>query len=211
MTVRTRAAATPLWVRALVAVLLVGAPAWWLADRFDRAGNERRLAVIATGIAKRPVEVSCPGFFARTFLYEIRGGSVSVDEHGRLSDTAELRDGPCAELDALAEGERAAELACAERSTSCGDDVQAVARAVDVLAHEAWHLRGILDEAETECRSLQTMAWTAQQLGATEAQGRSLARMQYEVDYPLMPEQYRSGECRDGGAGDLRPDDPRWP
>jgi len=26
-----------------------------------------------------------------------------------------------------------------------------------------------------------------------------------------MPEDYRSDECRDGGALDLRPDSPAWP
>ena len=83
--------------------------------------------------------------------------------------------------------------------------------AVDVLTHEAFHLRGILDEAETECRSLQAMAWTAQRLGATPEQGRAMASAQYTGTYPLMPDAYRTGACADGGALDQRPDDPRFP
>ena len=83
--------------------------------------------------------------------------------------------------------------------------------AVDVLAHESWHLRGVIDEAETECRSLQTMAWTAQQLGATAEQGHAMALAQYTGVYQEMPEAYRSGACVDGGALDLRPDDKRFP
>jgi hypothetical protein len=83
--------------------------------------------------------------------------------------------------------------------------------AVDVLAHESWHLRGLIDEAETECRSLQTMAWTAQQLGATPEQGRAMARAQYEGGYQEMPQHYRSGACAEGGALDLRPHDERFP
>jgi hypothetical protein len=83
--------------------------------------------------------------------------------------------------------------------------------AVDVLAHESFHLRGIMDEAETECRSLRAMAWTAQRLGATPAQGRAMATAQYTGAYQQMPDAYRSGACADGGALDGRPDDPRFP
>ena len=59
-----------------------------------------------------------------------------------------------------------------------------MALAVDVLAHESWHLAGVLEEALTECRAVQTVAWTARRLDVTPAQGRAL---------------------------DLRPDDPNWP
>ena len=83
--------------------------------------------------------------------------------------------------------------------------------AVDVLAHEAWHLQGVMDEAATECRSLQTMAWTAQQLGATAEQGHAMARAQYEGGYREMPARYQDAGCVDGGPLDLRPDDPRFP
>ena len=82
---------------------------------------------------------------------------------------------------------------------------------MDVLAHEAWHLQGVLDEAITECRSLQSMEWTAQQLGATAEQGRALARLQYEGDYLLMPARYRSRACADGKRLDLHPDRPGFP
>jgi hypothetical protein len=83
--------------------------------------------------------------------------------------------------------------------------------AVDVLAHESWHLRGVIDEGETECRSLQTIAWTAQQLGATGDQGHAMALAQYTGAYEEMPEAYRSGGCADGGPLDMRPGDDRFP
>jgi hypothetical protein len=83
--------------------------------------------------------------------------------------------------------------------------------AVDVLAHESWHLRGVIDEGVTECRALQSMAWTAQQLGATAEQGRALAKAQYEGAYREMPDAYRDSRCEDGGELDLRPDDERFP
>ena len=206
-----RSARTPLPVRATVAALLLGGPGWWLADRHDRIVNQDRLTAIASEIAGRPVTVRCPGPIGRNLSYETVDGSVRFDADGRPADETRLRKAPCAELDALAEGRRTTELACAERSTACGDEAQALAGAVDVITHEAWHLHGIADEAVTECRSLQTMAWSAQRLGATEAQARGLAQLQLATGYPLMPARYRSGECREGGALDLRPSDPAWP
>ena len=92
-----------------------------------------------------------------------------------------------------------------------GAERPATLTAVDVLAHESWHLQGVMDEAVTECRSLQTMSWTAQQLGASAEQGHAMALAQYEGAYRRMSEPYRSGGCVDGGPLDLRPDDERFP
>jgi hypothetical protein len=192
---------TPLWVKLTIAALATIALAWWIADRQDRRGNERRLSSIASEIAGRDVRVSCPGPVGRLFGWDIVEGSVRFDADGKPADETKIRKQSCAELDALAEGRREKGLAL-ERATLM---------AVDVLAHESWHLRGVLDEAETECRSLQTMAWTAQQLGATLEQGHAMALAHYTGAYRQMPESYRSGACVDGGALDLRPDDGRFP
>ena len=84
--------------------------------------------------------------------------------------------------------------------------------AVDVLAHESWHLRGIIDEAETECRSLQTMAWTAQQLGATPEQGARAGARAVRGRLPRHARPLpRPARCADGGALDLRPGRPALP
>ena len=96
-------------------------------------------------------------------------------------------------------------------ATSCGDDAQAVAHAVDTLTHESFHMRGIVDEGVTECSSLQTMAWTAQRLGVTPEEAQGLARLELETGYPLMPDQYHAQGCADGDRLDLRPGDPSWP
>ena len=102
---RTRSVATPLWVKALVALVVLGGPAWWLADRHDRRGNEHRLAAAIAEIAGRPVSVGCPGPIARVFMrYDTVEGSVRFDAGGGPAGTTQLRRGPCAELDALAEG-----------------------------------------------------------------------------------------------------------
>jgi hypothetical protein len=186
--------ATPLWVRTLVCVALVGGPGWWALQWHDRTVNERRLAAIASQIAGRPVHVRCPGVVGRLLGWDTVEGSVAFDAAGRPADVTKLRTFACAELDALAEGRRAAVLACVARGTRCGSAEDDVAMAVDVLTHESFHLSGIADEAQTECRSLQTMGWTAERLGVTPAVAQRLAVHQATHGYLLMASRYR-GAC----------------
>jgi hypothetical protein len=188
---------TPLWLKLTVSVILLAATGWWVLDRADRVGNERLLSAIASQIAGRAVKVHCPGPVARVFGGSTAEGWVKFDAGGKPADETELQETPCAELDALAEGRRAKELACTERAgILCGRRGTEVAMAVDVVTHESFHLSGIRDEAATECASLHRMATTAQQLGATAAQGEALARGEYDETYPLMGEVYRSPDCK---------------
>jgi hypothetical protein len=203
---------TPLWVKLALAAVAGAALVWWFADRSDRLGNERRLSAIASEIAGRDVRVSCPGPIGRLIGWDIVEGSVRFGADGKPFDETKIRKQSCAELDALAEGRRRAELECtARRAIACGPHGRETVMAVDVLAHESWHLRGVMDEGETECRSLQTMAWTVQRLGATAEQGRALALAQYNGAYRQMPQAYRDRRCKDGGELDLRPEDDRFP
>jgi hypothetical protein len=209
---RTKRPTTPVWAKLAVALALTGPPGWWLVERHDRVGNEGRLGSIASELAGRDVRVRCPGPIGKVLSWDVVEGSVRFDENGRPADETRLRAFTCAELDALAEGRRDEQLACAERDgDACGPEVEDLALAVDVLAHESWHLAGVLDEAVAECRAVQTIALTAQRLGATVAQGDALARVHLRAGYQRLPERYRSGACAAGGALDLRPDDPAWP
>ncbi len=84
-----------------------------------------------------------------------------------------------------------------------------------MLAHEATHLRGVRNEAETECFALQEGVALGERLGLDADTARALMRAQRDrdlsdasiarLDYRLPP------ECRNGGALDLRPDDPAFP
>jgi hypothetical protein len=208
---RTARASTPIWVKLAIVAVCIAGSAWWLAQRQDRTGNEKRLEAVASAIAGRSVRVRCPGVYGRIFSWDIVEGSVRFDAAGRPYDETRLRKLTCAELDALAEGRRATALACVEAGGACGQQAADVALAVNVLAHESWHLAGVADEALTECRSVQSIAWTAQRLGATPAQGRALAQRYLDIWYPRLPGHYRTADCVDGSGLDLRPGDPSWP
>jgi hypothetical protein len=95
-----------------------------------------------------------------------------------------------------------------------GGPFSQTARAVAVLAHEAWHLRGERDEGRTECFALQSGVELARRLGASEDTARRMMRQQLaenalrargSVEYLVPP------ECRDGGELDLDPSSSRFP
>lgn len=90
------------------------------------------------------------------------------------------------------------------------DEVFRWGEAVKVLAHEATHIRGVDDEADTECYAMQRVASTARRLGMTGAVPRTLARVVWE-NYDLMPSGYRTSICVDGGPFDLHPASTQWP
>jgi len=203
----------PAKAKAAVAVAVLILPVMWAADTVQRVRLQHRLAPIASEIAGRQVGVRCPGWFGKLLSPgDTTAGVVAVGEDGRVADRTDLRASTCEELAALSGGGRAAQLACVSRSSSCGDDAQATAWAVNTLAHEAVHLRGILDEALTECHAVQNLAFAAQRLGATPEQARGLALLHLETSPPKKPDQYQlPGGCENGGPLDERPADPVWP
>ena len=80
------------------------------------------------------------------------------------------------------------------------------------LAHEAWHLNGYTNEAVTECRGLCKRRRKRRSCSArTPARRRRPRRTRTRTYYPLLPTDYRTADCRDGGPDDLRPGDPVFP
>ena len=203
----------PVWAKAAVAAVLLVPSVAWVVDRQDRISLQNRLAPIASEIAGRQVGVRCPGVLGRLLAPgDTDAGRVAVDADGRPSDHTDLRAATCAELDAMVDGGRADPLACVARSASCGDDAQKLAWAIGTLSHEAIHLRGIFDEAVTECYGMQYLAFAAERLGATPQQARGLALLHWETSPEKKPAQYQvPGGCENGGGLDARPDDPAWP
>jgi hypothetical protein len=92
-----------------------------------------------------------------------------------------------------------------------GDALQRLAYAVLVLAHESEHVAGVDSESLATCNGMQHVAGVARLLGATASYGRRLAATYWRELYRQEPDEYRSPQCRPGGALDLSPGDGVWP
>jgi hypothetical protein len=91
-------------------------------------------------------------------------------------------------------------------------DSNRTGRAIAVLAHEAWHLRGVADEGTTECYALQSGVELGERLGLAQGTAEQLMRAQ-RVESTLRGRQNPAyalpAECRNGGHLDLEPHS-RW-
>jgi hypothetical protein len=160
-----------------------------------RARAAARFSAEASRIAGKPVTVRC----------DESGRNVGVVQH---SDGAAVVGGALAYLTP----ERCRDL---YRLAFEGDvDSSRSARAVAVLAHEAWHLRGIGDEGTTECYALQSGVELGQRLGLSEGTARRMMRQQLAENALRSggSAEYRvSRDCRNGGSLDLNPDVEAFP
>lgn len=177
----------------LLAVLAIGAA----IPPYLRHREEDRLAAAASQLVGAPVKVHCQTF-GQTFyqlgaeLGYVRWGAGGVPEHQTF-----IKRGPCADLRGYLHSDKQ-------------QPSEAQIIAVHVLTHEAMHMKGITSEAAAECAAMQRDATTAELLGASEPAALMLARAYWLVDYPRMPTDYRSADCRPGGALDERLPDPPW-
>ena len=163
----------------------------------ERAQAERRYTAEASRIAGRPVTVRCDDGYAFTGVGSDAAGVAFIPRA-----LAYLQPGICRSLYRIA----------FEKRVGPRDDA---AFALTVLAHEATHLRGIRDEAVTECYALQEGVMLGERLGLDAGTARALMRVQRDrvlsdasivrLDYRLPP------GCRNGGSLDLRPDDSTFP
>jgi hypothetical protein len=196
-------------VKRALAVLLVPLLVLSAWQFHRREQNERRLALVASEIALRDVGVSCPGFWTRLVEVTPNAGWVDFDEHGRPADETSLSAATCAGLEDVWRGERRA-FACL-LGGGCDPETLAAARGVVTLAHESWHLRGIVDEARTQCYAVQTTEAVALALGVAPIDARALALRVAADDARAPRGEYHAPACRPGGAYDLRPETPDWP
>ena len=178
-------------MRLFVVALLIAAVAFVGFRLTEKRAEERKLASIAGAIARRDVSIHCQSVVGELVDIDGEYGSVRFGADGRPGRTARLDRRVCTVLLRLQHG----------RSVS----VDAGSIGVEALAHEAYHLAGVRDEAATQCYALQVMRFVAAQLGAPAEAGdayvgAALAR------YPTLPDEYRSVECREGGALDLHPE-----
>lgn len=162
-----------------------------------RASQERRLGTAASVLAGARVAVRCQSFGGAFVDAGPELGYVRWRADGSPEPWTLIKRDQCRHLAAYARSDR-------RRPTR--DQVVAV----HVLTHEAMHLSGRLAEAVAECAAVQRDAQTARLLGARPADAAELAAAYWRNIYPLMPDSYRSGECRPGGAMDERLPDAPW-
>jgi hypothetical protein len=168
---------------------------WDAIDGDRRAEAETRFSEEASRIAGKPVTIRC----------DESGSYVGAVQH---SDGVALVGGDLAYL----APERCLDL----YRLAFKDEVRSsqTARALAVLAHESWHLRGIGDEGTTECYALQSGVELGRRLGLSEGTARRLMRLELtenalrrrgNLEYLVPP------ECRNGGRLDLHADSGRFP
>ena len=198
-------------MRYISALLLIALPggAIWNQQRTD--SHERALGEIASEIAQRPVAIHCQGLPSALIDISNVAGEVVFEHDGTPPDEATLKRDVCRDLKRFATTRSAPSFECVRRVEPCERPIWKIAYAVHVFTHEAWHLRGVTSESETECYALQTTAFTARRMGATPDQAQALASWNVKHAYPNLPPQYKTNECRDGGRLDLRPATSGWP
>jgi hypothetical protein len=168
---------------------------WNGLDASTRAEAERRFSEQASRIAGKQVTIRC----------DESGDYVGAVQH---ADGVALVGGSLAYLTP----ERCLDL---YRLAFKGEVRSSrTARALAVLAHEAWHLRGVRDEGATECYALQTGVEIGERLGLASGTARRMMRQQL-VDNALRsrasPAYRLPADCRDGGRLDLQPQSAAFP
>ena len=192
--------------RFLVGLAVIGALAflfWFVESRTGwdalsvetRTEAQDRFSLEASTIVEKPVRIRCDESGEYVGAVQHADGIATVG-----GDLAYLTPERCLDLYRLAfEGEM--------RSSQ-------TARAIAVLAHEAWHLYGIRDEGTTECYALQSGVGLGQRLGLSEGTAEQMMRQQLAenagrsgsgAEYVVPP------SCRDGGALDLDKDGSGFP
>ena len=183
---------------AALALLLVLLPegGWRGLDDADRRRTEARLSAEAGRIAGHRAEITC----------DARGEAVGVVQHAdgvaEVGGTrAYLTPEICFRLYRLAfKGDEGA--------------FSRTARALAVLAHEAWHLRGERDEGVTNCFAFQSGVELGERLGVSAGTAARMMRQQL-AENPIQarsaPAYLVPPECRNGGELDLDPGSSRFP
>lgn len=180
---------------AIAAAVLIVLGAFGWRERSRRIDTQDRASAAASRIAGRPTRVHCPGVLKRTFLQGVNHGSVKFVNGYPVDDTT-LSGEACAGLRRLVSKGASLDLSCLQLDTCEKDDTD-IALGVSVLAHESVHLRGVADEAQTECQSVPLAAGVATALGASAQAAAFIADWKFSVGADHLPEQYQTtADCR---------------
>lgn len=182
------------WLGVSFLLVLAGA---LLAPSYFRARLEADLADAAGQLIGATVEVECQSF-----------GQAFVDTGAEFGYVPFGPDG-VPERRTLIKRKQCADLSDYLDSDKTQPRLEHIV-AVHTLTHEAIHMSGITNEAETECIALQRDAEMARLLGAPPQGARTLSVQYWEGVYPRMPDGYTSDACRPGGALDIGASEAPW-
>jgi hypothetical protein len=169
---------------------------WDAVPAENRARAEALFSREATRIADHPVSIGCDtsGDFVG-FVQDADGLAFVGGTHAYLTPSI------CDTLYQLAFKHRV-------------QSFPRTARAIAVLAHESWHLRGVRDEGLANCYGFQSGVQIGVNLGLSENDARAMMREQLATNASdvgpngqyLVPK-----SCRDGGDYDLDPGSSLFP
>jgi hypothetical protein len=171
-------------------LILLPESGWRGLDEKDQRRTEARLSAEAARIAGHDARIRCDG----------QGEAVGIVQHAdgvaEVGGTnAFLTPEICYRLYRLAfKGDEGA--------------FSQTARAIAVLAHEAWHLQGVGDEGVANCYAFQSGVELGRRLGLDESTAARMMRQQLAenaVQARGAPAYLVPAECRSGGELDLDP------
>jgi hypothetical protein len=178
-------------------VLYVGSQRGWSSvSAAKQARTVQLLSREATKIAHHPARVTCDT--SGTHVGAVQEADGVAEVGGTL---AYVTPDICYTLYQVVDGARV-------------ESFSRTARAIAVLAHEAWHLRGVADEGVTNCYAFQSGVRVGTDLGLSPSTAQRMMRQQL-ADNAV----YAQGDtrylvppgCRNGGQYDLAPGSSRFP
>lgn len=179
----------------LVALSAVGWP------QIKARQTEATVRPLVTAIAERNAGARCPRYITAFFG---NAGSVTFDEHGNAADRTDLTAPVCEGAKFAFSAQGRAALNCLVTDGNCSPEALQAVVALNVIAHEAIHLRGETDEAKAECFSIGEGDRIAQTVGLTPEHGRTIAWTHYAGMNHLTPPQYRVNPTWCAPAADLQ-------
>ncbi len=179
-------------VTVLLALAAAALVPWVARERL-----ESRLSAAASEIVGLPVEVRCQTFGQEFVDVGVELGYVRFRADGTPESWTLIKREGCRLLGDYVNSDKS-------------DPTRAEVVAVHTLTHEAIHMRGVRDEAMTECLAMQHDSAMAGALGAPPDAARALAVTYWSAIYPDMPSGYRSEECGPDGELDSGSADAPW-
>ncbi len=166
---------------------------------------EARVKPLVQALAQRDASARCPRYVTAIFT---NVGSVSLDANGNPADRTDLTGPICDALRHLYTDEGRAEMQCLVTDGRCPESARRSVVALAVVAHEAMHLRGILDEAAAECASIGEGQRSGELVGLSAEQGRMIGYLHLKALNPSTPHQYAVSPANCDAARDLMANPP---